>query len=80
MDFLLQLFSLAIISLRKREPDVSLKLSLCYHLAVNVLCLFLTMLCVGPWSVTVAFPGHTCTHLLFSYLLGVCNVFPAASF
>ena len=41
-----------------------LLLSSCGHLAVSVLCLFLTVPWVGLQCVIVAFPGHS--HLLFT--------------
>ena len=36
-----------------------LELSSCWHVAVSVLCLFLTVSWVGLQCVIVAFPGHT---------------------
>ena len=38
------------------------------HVVVIVLCLFVTVLSVGLWSVIVAFPGHT--HLLLDCFMG----------
>ena len=41
------------------------------HVAVIVLCLFLTVSWVGLWSVIVAFPKHT--HLLLDFLMCFCD-------
>ena len=54
MQYLVSTYRLAIIWLRKREL---VALSYCCHVAVSVLCLFLTVSWVGLWSVIVAFPG-----------------------
>ena len=56
--FLGVLSSLAIILLRKR-----VLVALLCDVAVCVLCLFLTVPCVGLPCVVVVFPGHA--HLLF---------------
>ena len=63
--FVMYLSSVAIISLSQRELVALLLLSLCCHVAVGFLYLFLVVQWVGLQCVIVAFPGHI--HLLFSY-------------
>ena len=37
---------------------------ICCHVTADILCLFLNVPWVGPWSVIVAFCGHICAHFL----------------
>ena len=47
------LSSFAIISLRKAELDVYFNLCFCCHIAFSVLCIFLAVLGIGLWSLSV---------------------------
>ena len=56
--------SFAIDSFGNREVVALLSLSSWCHVAVNVLCLFLTVPSVSLHSVILVFPGHTHLHFL----------------
>ena len=55
----------------EREFGALLLLSSEFHVAVIVLCLFLTVSWVGLWSAVVAFPGNTHIFFVLSINLGV---------
>ena len=57
------LSSFAVIQLMERKLVACPLLSSESHVAVIILCLFLTVPCQGFWCVIEAFPGHN--HLLF---------------